>query len=562
MRKLAIAAILCLSLVVSLAPTAGAQNVIYVDADASGADNGSSWGDAYADLQDALSAATSGDEIWLAEGTYTPTDGSDRTISFTLVEGVALYGGFAGTESARDERDWETHETILSGDLNGDDDPAYLLYDPLRNNGENSYHIVTGASSATFDGFTVTGGNADGGFPPDTDGGGIYSEGVVGLTVANCTFSGNTAYGYGGGMYNYLSSVTVTSCTFWGNGADWGGGVYNGEVPSIIVTNCTFSANMASYGGGMHNSFASYPTVTNCTFSGNRATDYGGGMQNALCFPTVTDCTFSGNTADGLGGGMHNGLYSSPTVNNCTFWGNGASEGGGMHNSWASSTTVTSCTFSGNTAYYGGGILNYESSPAVTNCTFSGNRADYGGGMYNSESSPVVTNSVLWGDSATVEPEIYSEGDSSCTVSHSVVGQVGGFTDGGGNVDADPLFVDPDGPDDIAGTPDDDLHLRPGSPCIDAADGNAAPATDMDGNPRDDDPDTPNTGVGTCKCADMGAYEFQTGNPWTPPVTPFTGGCRVSRQTGAVSLAGLALCLLVPCCARRRRELPRRTRHD
>ena len=86
-----------------------AQTVIYVDADAAGANNGSNWTDAYTDLQDALGAAAEGDEMWVAEGMYKPTSGSDRTISFDLVSGVALYGGFNGTEATRDERDSNNH---------------------------------------------------------------------------------------------------------------------------------------------------------------------------------------------------------------------------------------------------------------------------------------------------------------------------------------------------------------------------------------------------------------------------------------------------------------------
>ena len=153
MRKLAIAAVLCAWL------SAAAQAaVIYVDADAvSGADDGTSWTDAYLDLQSALTdpLLTSGDEIWVAEGIYKPTGDADRTVSFALVSNIDVYGGFDGTETTLGERDPDLHETILSGDI------------ATGASSDNSFHVVIGASDAVLDGFTVTGGNADGSYPYD-----------------------------------------------------------------------------------------------------------------------------------------------------------------------------------------------------------------------------------------------------------------------------------------------------------------------------------------------------------------------------------------------------------
>jgi parallel beta-helix repeat protein len=247
----------------------------------------------------------------------------------------------------------------------------------------------------------------------------------------------------------------------------------------------------------------------------NGSASSGGGMLNASSSPTVTNCTFSGNTAtNSRGGGMYNTSSSSPTVTNCTFISNTATYGGGMYNS-SSGPTVTNCTFSGNTAdYNGGGMFNRSnSSPTVTNCTFSGNTANYpnGGGMYNGYSStPTVTNSILWGNSPD---EIYNDSLSTVTVSFSDVqcGLPSYTVDGGGNIDADPLFVDADGPDNTAGTEDDNLYLQDSSPCIDAGDNAAVPAGisfDLNGNPRFIDlPDSPDTGNGTAPLVDMGPYE-------------------------------------------------------
>ena len=288
--------------------------VIYVRDDATGASNGQSWADADTDLQAALAAAVSGDEIWVAQGTYKPTTGTDRTVSFVLKAGVGLYGGFAGAETERGQRDWKANATILSGDIG-----------TAGSAGDNSYHVVIGAYLAGLDGFTVTGGNANGSESFD-HGGGMYT-GTGSLTVTNCTFSGNMAIRSGGGMCSFGGSSTVTNCTFTGNtaGSVFGGGGMSSWNGSPIVTDCTFNGNTGDYGGGILNLNISM-TVINCTFSGNTALYGGGGMLDLSSFPTVTNCTFSGNTATTSGGGMLN-VSGSATMTNCIFWDNTAPVG-------------------------------------------------------------------------------------------------------------------------------------------------------------------------------------------------------------------------------------------
>jgi len=240
----------------------------------------------FTSIQAAISDANTlpNDEIVVAPGTYY------EAISF-LGKAVRLYsaGGSAGT--------------IIDGTGN--------------------YHVVqcvNGEGPGTIlEGFTITGGAANGPTPRDRFGGGMYNE-YSSPTVTNCTFTGQSAV-LGGAMRNNSSSPTVTSCTFTSNSALVGGGMYNYDSSGLTVTNCTFAANMVTiYGGGMSN-YSSTPTVTNCIFSRNGAEEGGGGMYNYSSSPAVTNCTFSENTCfSGFGDSMCNKSDSYPTVKNCIFW--------------------------------------------------------------------------------------------------------------------------------------------------------------------------------------------------------------------------------------------------
>ncbi len=234
----------------------------YVKPTASGSGDGSSWANASDDLQAMIDAAGT-TEVWVAAGTYKPTTGTDRTVSFVMKNGVAIYGGFNGTETQLSQRDWETNVTILSGDIG-----------TVGDNADNSYHVIFNNnngldSTAILDGFTITGGNANDSTLPHSFGGGMYNNSSSPVVI-NCIFSGNSAATAGGGMYNYpSSSPELTNCTFSGNSAAYfGGGMLNFDSSSPELTNCSFSGNSAVYGGGMYN-IDSSPEVTNCIFWGN-----------------------------------------------------------------------------------------------------------------------------------------------------------------------------------------------------------------------------------------------------------------------------------------------------
>ena len=243
--------------------------VFRVDASGDNSD-GSTWAKAYTTLQAALSAVSDG-EIWVAAGTYYP--GTNRTDSFNLANCVSIYGGFVGDELTRNERDWVTNETTLSGDIGiGGDDT------------DNSYHVVYSDGSGTpidntaiLDGFVISGGYPDEENPNDR-GAGIYNLSSS-PTLTNMTITGNSAVkwgGYGGGIYNLSSNPILTNVTINGNwAANSGGGIYN-DNSNPILTNVAIIGNWAAGGGGIYNIADSNSTLTNVTISGNWA-DSGGG---------------------------------------------------------------------------------------------------------------------------------------------------------------------------------------------------------------------------------------------------------------------------------------------
>ncbi|MFI5378811.1 MAG: right-handed parallel beta-helix repeat-containing protein, partial [Tepidisphaerales bacterium] len=276
-------------------------STIYVDASSPGPTrNGTSWGSALADLQLALGAAVSGDTIRVAEATYKPTSGTDRTKTFQLKTGVGVYGGYAGYGAANaDARNVMAYPTILSGDIG-----------TVGSNTDNSYHVVVSGgttSTAVLDGFTITAGNANG-TNPNNSGGGIYNSSGS-PTIRNCTLIRNTAAS-GGGMYDYYSSPTLINCIFNGNTASSGGGIFNDLSSSPTLTNCAFSGNSAASGGGMYDYF--YSTLINCTFSGNRASTTGGGIYGSRA--ALINCIVWGNTAPYLSEVSGSGQISGPAT--------------------------------------------------------------------------------------------------------------------------------------------------------------------------------------------------------------------------------------------------------
>lgn len=497
-----------------------ADSVIFVDQSAAGSNDGTTWADAYTDLQSALSTAVSGEEIWVANGTYTPTTGTDRNATFQLVTGVGVYGGFEGGDSvgfpggetlrAQRNTDAESNNCVLSGDLLGNDNvPA-----DFPNGGsfsDNSYHIVSGGgtdATAVLDGFRIEHGNATGpGGTATSRGAGMFNESGS-PTVRNCVFVNNFSLSGGAGMSNgdtiTPANPYVVDCKFVGNiSTDDGAGMLSrGSSPEIV--RCLFDQNVANTtdvngGGGGAASHGGFPVFDRCTFTQNNTaagTTAGGGLFTNGAVPTVLNCTFTGNTAFDGGGLATYDNAGTTLIHGCSIVGNQALRGSALRN-LRSTVVLANCLVNGNVATNTGEAGTIDNSteagaPAdlsVINCTIVGNNAPNfkPGGLYNATTSVVsIANSIIWGNTDNVNPNGSEAAQllnySTLTVDYSLVAGLTGGLGGIGNIDGDPQFEDADGADNVAGNIDDDFRLLPNSPARDAGDNAALPPDTADLN--------------------------------------------------------------------------------
>jgi hypothetical protein len=343
--------------------------------------SGASWNQAFKNLQQALSVANSGDEIWVAKAIYYPDNGGSypldsRFAVFTIKNGVKVYGSFAGTENSLSQRDINANPTILSGDVDNNDvnsDGNFIAETTGDIIGANAYHVLntSGLNAATvLDGFIITAGQADAANDPDRS---------------------------GGGLYNGQGQPVLLNLTFMGNYALIGGGIFNQNgLPSL--SNVKLINNFALYeGGGMWNSGES--SLTDGSFTGNVAGNSGGGLMNFgtandSSDPILTNVVFSNNQAPS-GGGMGNS-YGNASLGTVTFDSNYAgTHGGGMANLDNSKPSLNSVIFNNNTSANGGGLFNLASQPGLTFVDFIKNQANFGAGMYNDDSSPSLFGGVF-----------------------------------------------------------------------------------------------------------------------------------------------------------------------
>lgn len=409
------------------------------------ANDGLKWSTAFKNIQPAINAAAQGDIIYVAAGTYYPTqkisnkygseaNPTDSTThidrSFLLKKDIKLYGGFpthASDATTITDRDWTLHQTTLSGDFNNDDK------DNFENMDDNALHVVVminPTSDMEMDGFHITGGGGD--------------EGKITGTI-------------------YVDGTPV----------------------------------MQSYGGGIYAiaKYESSPVLSNLVIKNNRAVKDGGGFYNysesGFASPTLTNVTIINNFAEVRGGGFYNdGMHVSATFKNVTIAGNEALEGGGLTciGEKDCSPQLENVLISGNKANKSGGVyiwaIESNAHPSIVNTTICGNIAHAGtstGGILvlstAGEAKPYIKNSVIWGNKANTVDNIYVDGGGGTNpvYSYSFVEKMDlGETNLNGNTD--PMFIDPIDADFAPTTSDfGDYQLLPTSPLINK--GNNADAT-------------------------------------------------------------------------------------
>lgn len=507
--------------------------VLFVDPDSPAPAGGLTWETAYHRLELAIAAAVlAGTEIRVAQGTYRPDGGlGDRNPAFELKPGIAIRGGYAGFGAGDPNlRNISLFQTILSGDIGVIDDAS-----------DNSYHVLrvigTG-DGAVLDGFTVTGGNANGTSPNDR-GGGILL-GTSGLQIVNCVFSfnqattggavdmsssaspqfenssfiANSATGNGGAVSCVGANPTFLGCTFVDNNSDVSGGAVFmiGGSPSVIA--CAFIQNSALVFGGAVYSNTSLPEFLSCTFSGNFLLnslnvvfDGGGALHNDGGTVLLTGCLLNDNVTSDDGGAVLN-LNGTAVFERCTLRKNWSADRGGGIYSYNATTQLRSCILLANAATNaGGGLVNVNGNPTILRSTLVNNRStSIGGGIHTSGAALTLNSTILWGnfDSGGMS-EIAQVKLISGSVQIDYCAMMGwtGAWGGVGNFAGPVDLVDADGPDNIPGTSDDDVRLLPTSPCINAGSLILIPpveSMDIEGHPR-------NMG---CRL-DIGAHEFYVG---------------------------------------------------
>jgi hypothetical protein len=375
------AALLLVTCFASLA----SASVIYVRTGAAGANNGTSWADAYTDLQNGLLSSQAGDEIRVAQGTYKPVGpGGPRTSSFAMLSGVTILGGFAGSGANPDARDPAQYVTILSGDING-------------NNVNPSYHVVSATdvdATAVLDGFTITGGRANGQLLNQSSGSGLCFVNTS-AQVRACAIVGNNSAGW----------VHVHSGTVYGRG----GGIYiEGGAPLLL--NCRIQQNLSRRAGGGIDLLNSSATLQGCHITDNTTGDPeqgsgdGGGIYSEQGGPVFRDTVIDTNDARESGGGVYV-RQSTPEFVRCSLSQNQCGIiGGGILIDGSPHADLIDCqVLSNGSSYYGGGIgVVNQSIVEISNCEISANSCPNSGsgagGMYCRESAASLRGCTITGN--------------------------------------------------------------------------------------------------------------------------------------------------------------------
>ncbi|MEM6318404.1 MAG: YCF48-related protein, partial [Bacteroidota bacterium] len=530
------------------------EEIIYVNVNIlTGNQDGASWANAFTHLQNALEIAEDGDQIWVAKGIYHPLAGIEAavedtaTLTFEIDKNIQLYGGFLGTETGISERDWENTETILSGDINGDDvylEDIHHPNFPALNNGENVHtvvHVSGNGRDIVIDGFTVRGGNAKSNvylYNAGTTGGGIYIGSEKGGTllkplIQNCKIVHNVARLTGGGLMSHTSSNTIADPILRNNSF-----IYNGNTALTFynrgpyenkpkVASCLFKNNNGGlYAGGVHilTEFGKFSgEFYDCQLIANRGL-LGGGIRMDTKWGGTSQFRFingvlMNNESDTYGGGIftesRDQSFSYPRFIRTKFIGNKAKEvGGGGYNRNIKSFDYNyhqDCLFTQNSAGHDGGAFYhqntnssyaYHSYIVFERSTIAYNKAGSVGGIRNANNSGnssnlTVENSILWKNANKNLAATHSFGT---VLENSLVEDVTcpeNVRCQGNNIfNQNPLFVD-----SLS-----NLSLRIGSPAIDQSEGYHHPIDSLDIvlNSRK----VPGI-INGDSIVDLGAYEFQ-----------------------------------------------------
>ncbi|ALL04042.1 hypothetical protein AQ505_00160 [Pedobacter sp. PACM 27299] len=454
--------------------SAGAAR-LHVNASATGLNNGVDWANGYTRLQTALALAKDGDEIWVAKGKYSPFLHADST--FSMVSGVKMYGGFAGTETVLSQRladesgRFTRNEAILTG------------------NGINKhvvYNTIALSLNTLMDGFTVSEGNANS-TSTSGHGAGIYNGASVGNAIFNnLVIKNNNANIFGGGMFNAAVGLKLTNVLFENNqvvnGTRYGGGLYNTGIGASL-NQVVFKNNAAILGGGLYNNVTKV-TLDNVSFEGNTATTIGGGLHN-ISEVTLTDVVFKNNSAKTNGGGLYSLLIA--TLDRVSFLENTAEQKGGglyvlgtnvLRNVILSKNNVTGTT----AGYNGGGMFVEGGTTTIQSSTFSQNTLAstavegtfVGAGLWAAPASVSIHNSIFWGNKRGNDVADQIGGAVLKDMANNLVQN--NYGSGTNNLIANPDFENPE---------QHDLRLKNGSIALDAGNNlKVVTATDFAGNTR------------------------------------------------------------------------------
>lgn len=374
---------------------------IFVALNATGLNDGTSWANAYTELQPALLVATAGDDVWLAMGTYYPTSDTNRDSTFDFHDQIDVLGGFVGTETSTAQRD-PNNRTILSGNIGDPNDDT-----------DNSKHVSWMYDSwvqITLDGFVIQDG---------------YSENSSGAAV-----------------YTHDGLLTFINCIFKDNYSAWGGAVCS-TTSSMDFINCVFENNSGVYGGAYQ------------------------------CWGSTTDrffnCDFINNTSQQTGGAITAQFQSDLTFENCRFFGNEARSGGAFYIEQQAKVTSVNNIMDGNRADSGAAVFVTGASIywACNSIVVQNQATTTGGGIFVDSGTTTLFNSILRGNMVAMNSQNIAGDTAAFNFGNCLLEMM---RPGPGNMVSDPLFIDPDGPDNIPGNIDDDFHFLPNAPGINSAD--------------------------------------------------------------------------------------------